>query len=115
VLTNFDIFAATGGENMAILKSFSATANSSGQIVIQFAVGDANNPLINGIEILPASTILTSGGIYNLTSKTSGLNLDNEGSTTASNDVWQWSAGAGNTNQQWQINLLPNGYYNLIN
>lgn len=114
VLTNFDIFAATGGENMAILKSFSATANSSGQIVIEFADGDANNPLINGIEILPVSTILTSGGIYNLVSKTSGLDLDNEGSTTASNDVWQWSAGAGNANQQWQINLLPDGYYNLI-
>ena len=115
VLTNFDIFAATGGENMGILKSFPATANSSGQIVIQFAVGAANNPQINGIEILPASTLLTSGGIYTLTSKTSGLNLDNEGSFTASNDVWQYSGGAGNTNQQWQINLLPNGYYNLIN
>ena len=115
VLTNFDIFAATGGENMAILKSFPATANSGGQIVIQFAVGAANNPQINGIEILPASTLFTSGGIYTLTSKTSGLNLDNEGSYAASNDVYQWSNGAGNTNQQWQINLLPNGHYNLIN
>jgi hypothetical protein len=115
VLTNFDIFAATGGKNMAIVKTFAATANSSGQIVIQFTVGAANNPQINGIEILPTSTLFTSGGIYTLTSKTSGLNLDNEGSTTASNDVWQWSSGAGNTNQQWQINLLPNGHYNLIN
>ena len=114
VLTNFDIFAATGGENMAILKSFPATANSSGQIVIQFAVGAANNPVINGIEILPASTLFTSGGIYTLTSKTSGYNLDNEGSYTASNDVHQWSNGTGNTNQQWQLNLLPNGKYNLI-
>jgi hypothetical protein len=115
VLTNFDIFAATGGENMAILKSFPATANSSGQIVVQFTVGADNNPQINGIEILPASPLFTCGGIYTLTSKTSGLNLDNEGSHTASNEVWQWSGGAGNSNQQWQINLLPNGYYNLIN
>jgi hypothetical protein len=114
VLTNFDIFAATGGENMAILKSFPATANSSGQIFVQFTTGAANNPKISGIEILPVSTLLTSGGIYTLVSKTSGLLLDNDGSTTAGNDVWQWSAGAGNTNQQWQINLLPNGYYNLI-
>ena len=115
VLTNFDIFAATGGENMAIIKSFSTTANSSGEIVIQFTDGAANNPQINGIEILPASTLFASGGIYTLVSKTSGLNLDNEGSYTASNDVWQWSGGTGNTNQQWQINLLPNGYYQLIN
>ena len=114
VLTNFDIFAATGGENMAIVKSFSATANSGGQIVIQFTIGAANNPKISGIQILPVSTLLTSGGIYTLISKTSGLALDNEGSTTASNNVWQWSTGAGNTNQQWQINLLPNGKYNLI-
>ena len=115
VLTNFDIFAATGGENMAIVKSFPATANSSGQIVVQFTTGAANNPKVSGIEILPVSTLLTSGGIYNIVSRTSGLALDNEGSTTASNTVWQWSSGTGNTNQQWQINWLPNGKYNLIN
>ena len=62
-----------------------------------------------------AAQTLTSGGIYTLISKTSGLNLDNQGSYTASNDVWQWSAGTGNTNQQWKINKLSNGYYNLIN
>jgi len=115
VMTNFDIFAVTGGENMAILKSFPAIANGSGQIVIQFTVGAASNPQINGIEILPNSTFLTPGGIYTLTSRTSGLNLDNENSYTASNDVYQWASTVGDTNQQWQINLLPNGYYNLIN
>jgi hypothetical protein len=115
VLTNFDIFAATGGENMAILKSFPATANGSGEIVIQFAAGSADEPKIDGIEILPVSTLFTSGGIYTLVSKTSGLALDNEGSTMAANDAWQYSRQAGNTNQQWQINLLPNGTYNLIN
>jgi hypothetical protein len=62
-----------------------------------------------------ASQTLTSGAVYTVTSKTSGLNLDNQGSYTASNDVWQWSAGTGNTNQQWKINQLSNGYYNLIN
>jgi hypothetical protein len=53
-------------------------------------------------------------GIYNLVSKTSGLDLDNEGSYTAAHDVYQWSSGAGNTNQQWQLNQLSNGKYNLI-
>ena len=41
--------------------------------------------------------------------------LDNEGSYTASNPVDRYSGGAGNTNQQWQINELSNGKYNLIN
>jgi hypothetical protein len=53
-------------------------------------------------------------GVYNLVSKTSGLDLDNEGSYTAAHDVYQWSGGAGNTNQQWQLNQLSNGRYNLI-
>ena len=51
VLTNFDIFAAAGGKDIAITRSFTATANSSGQIVIQFTVGAVDQPKISGIEI----------------------------------------------------------------
>jgi hypothetical protein len=50
VLSNFDIFASAGGQNRAIARSFTATANSSGQIVIQFISG-TQNPKINGISI----------------------------------------------------------------
>ncbi len=50
VLTNFDIFANAGGENAAIAESFSATANSSGQIVIQF-VTVKDNAAVNGIQV----------------------------------------------------------------
>jgi len=50
VLTNFDIVAAAGGENIANIQQFSETANSSGQLVITF-VSDTNNALISGIEI----------------------------------------------------------------
>ncbi|HEX3047038.1 MAG TPA: malectin domain-containing carbohydrate-binding protein, partial [Bacillota bacterium] len=52
VLSNFDIYASAGGQNKAIARSFTATANSSGQIVIQFTNG-TENAKINGISIKP--------------------------------------------------------------
>jgi hypothetical protein len=50
VLTNFDIYA-TVGEYAALEKTFTATANSSGQIVIAFTRGTHDQPAIAGIEI----------------------------------------------------------------
>ncbi|HZR28042.1 MAG TPA: malectin domain-containing carbohydrate-binding protein [Terriglobales bacterium] len=50
VLTNFDIFAAAGAKNKAVIEQFTANANASGQYVIKFTpVKD--NSLVNGIEI----------------------------------------------------------------
>jgi hypothetical protein len=53
VLTNFDTFAAAGGKNVAIAKSFSATASSGGTIAIAFT-GMVDNAMVNGIEIYNA-------------------------------------------------------------
>jgi hypothetical protein len=50
VLTNFDIFATAGGENIANVQQFTATANSSGQIVIT-TTNVVDNAQLNGIEI----------------------------------------------------------------
>jgi hypothetical protein len=55
VLTNLDIYA-TVGQNAALLESFTATANSSGQIVIAFTVGAADQPLVMGIELRGGSS-----------------------------------------------------------
>jgi beta-galactosidase len=55
VLTNLDIYA-TVGANAALLESFTATANSSGQIVIAFTLGAANQPVVSGIEIRSTSS-----------------------------------------------------------
>ena len=55
VLTNFDIFATAGGENIAVIEQFTTTANSSGEIVIQF-VSVVNNAAVNGIEIQTSPT-----------------------------------------------------------
>jgi glucuronoarabinoxylan endo-1,4-beta-xylanase len=51
VLTNYDVYAAAGGQFKAVEKSFSTTANSSGQIVIQFSPGAIQNPMVSGIVI----------------------------------------------------------------
>ena len=50
VLSNFDIYASAGGADRAIARSFNVTANSSGQVVIQFISG-TENPKINGITV----------------------------------------------------------------
>jgi len=50
VLSNFDIFAAAGGKDIAIARSFTATASSSGTITIAFT-SLVDNAMIDGIEI----------------------------------------------------------------
>jgi hypothetical protein len=55
VLGNFDIYAATGA-NKALVEQFTATANSSGQIVIAYTNGTADQPKSSGIEIKQTST-----------------------------------------------------------
>jgi hypothetical protein len=67
VLTNFDVFAAAGGENIAIVKSFPATASASGTITIQFTTGAADLPKVSGIEIAQGAATtdlrIDSGGV----------------------------------------------------
>jgi hypothetical protein len=50
VLSNFDIYA-TVGANKALVEQFVATANNSGQIVIAYTGGTADQPKSSGIEI----------------------------------------------------------------
>jgi hypothetical protein len=62
VLTNFDIYAATGGLT-ALDKPFPVTV-TNGQIAIQFSQGPANWPMINGIEILGNAQPSTTPGSF---------------------------------------------------
>ena len=48
VLSGFDIFADAGGQYIAVQHTFTTTANSSGQVVVQFVTG-TDNPMVNGI------------------------------------------------------------------
>jgi subtilase family serine protease len=50
VLTNFDIFAAAGAKNKAIVMQFTVNANTAGQYVIQFTTV-TDNSLVSGIEV----------------------------------------------------------------
>ena len=65
VLTNFDIFAAAGAQNKAVIREFALNADSSGRYVIQFT-SVTNNSSVSGIEIASASTSgsvdINSGG-----------------------------------------------------
>jgi beta-galactosidase len=86
VLTNFDIFAAAGGQDMAVVEQFAATANAQGQIVLQF-VSVKDNAAVNGIEIENATTTNTPPNApSNLTATTassSQINLSWKASATA--------------------------------
>ncbi|BCL80088.1 family 16 glycosylhydrolase [Ktedonobacteria bacterium brp13] len=65
VLSNFDIVASAGAANKATVQQFTATADSSGKITIQFT-SVKDNAQINGIEVIPATTTpatrINSGG-----------------------------------------------------
>ena len=51
VLSNFDIYADASARNKAVIKEFTTTANTLGQIVIEF-ITVKNNAKIGGIEII---------------------------------------------------------------
>jgi hypothetical protein len=58
VLSGFDIFVAAGGANRAIARTFTTTANASGQVVIQFARGGgADNPKVSGISVAGGGSV----------------------------------------------------------
>jgi hypothetical protein len=50
VLTDFDVFADAGGQFIAVQHTFTTTANSSGEVVVQFVTG-VDNPIVNGIVV----------------------------------------------------------------
>jgi xylan 1,4-beta-xylosidase len=62
MLSNFDIYASAGAQNKAVAKSFTTTADGSGQIAIQFT-SITENPKINGISIDPGSNNGTKGDV----------------------------------------------------
>jgi hypothetical protein len=83
VLTNFDIVAASGGENIANIQQFMEPANASGQFVITFT-SVTNNALISGIEI-------QSGGTSGCTAPTTPTGLGATAVSSSQIDL-SWSA-----------------------
>ncbi len=87
VLSAFDIFAAAGGARKAIARPFTATASSSGQVVIAFTNGSADNAKVDGITVAGAvgtyytlTVNKTGAGAGTVTSNPTGISC---GSTCA--------------------------------
>jgi poly(3-hydroxybutyrate) depolymerase len=57
-LSDFDIYASAGGANRAIARTFTTTADSSGNVVIEFISG-IENPKVNGITVAGRGTTAT--------------------------------------------------------
>ena len=73
VLNNFDIVATAGGQDIAVVEPFTATANAQGQIVLQFTT-DTDNAEINGIEVI-APPPASPGSVTAAAVSTSQINL----------------------------------------
>ena len=73
VLNNFDIVATAGGQDIAVVEPFTATANAQGQIVLQFTT-DTDNAEINGIEVI-APPPASPGSVTATAVSTSQINL----------------------------------------
>ncbi len=58
VLDRFDIFAAAGGQNRAIARTFTTVADGKGQVVIDF-VAHVENPKISAIVVTGGGTTAT--------------------------------------------------------
>ena len=135
VLTNFDIFATAGAANKAIVEQYTATADATGQITIQFT-SVKDNAKVSGIEILPSSGITptptptpgstptpsptpTSGMAcsvqYVVTNQWSGgfgasVTINNTGSTTINGWTLRWTFANGQTiTQLWNGNYTQSG------
>jgi uncharacterized repeat protein (TIGR02543 family) len=90
VLTAFDIFAAAGGANRAIARTFNTTASSSGQVVIAFTRGGGpDNPKVCGITVaggsqstFPLTVTKAGNGAGTVTSSSGGINCGSTCSAT---------------------------------
>jgi photosystem II stability/assembly factor-like uncharacterized protein len=65
-LSNYDIYAEAGGANKAVVEQLPATADSNGNIAIQFTTV-VDNAMVNGIELyggtLPSPSPITSEAV----------------------------------------------------
>src|SRR5437016_2991124 len=100
VLTNFDIYAAAGGMNIAVQRTFPVTV-TNGTLSVNFIPGAVENPKINGMEVVESSgsgsggtsalQITTSQLPSGILSKSYGATLSASGGTTP----YAWSLASG--------------------
>jgi poly(3-hydroxybutyrate) depolymerase len=77
VLSAFDVFAEAGGANKAVARTFNATADASGQLVLQFTRNGPDQPKVSGIAVAAGSSGGSGGG-------TGGLSINGGGPASGS-------------------------------
>ena len=98
VLTNFDIVAAAGGRDKAVVRSFAATADNTGQIVLTFTQGAVDYPLVNVIEVLSGSTVVQA---INCGEVAGGTLTVNPATWSNNGTLWAGSGGIVNLRNTW--------------
>ncbi len=111
VLSNFDIFSQVG-ENHALVEQFNTTANSSGQIVISFTQGSADNPSIAGIEVLtPSQGVPATPTGVTATAGTNQVSLSWSASSGATSyNVYRSTSSGGEGTTPYYSGLTSTGY-----
>jgi fibronectin type 3 domain-containing protein len=86
VLPDLDVYKTAGGKNIAFDPQFNASADMYGQIILQFTNGGADQPFINGLEVVQGSASVAPVAPTNLVAiaaSASQINLSWTASATA--------------------------------
>ena len=102
VLTSFDLYAAAGAQYKAVLREFTATANSSGQIVIALT-NVTDNATVGGIEVIA----LTPNNPPSITTAASASPNPVPGTTTALSVLGTDDGGESNLTYTWAATGTP--------
>ncbi|HVU67092.1 MAG TPA: discoidin domain-containing protein, partial [Ktedonobacteraceae bacterium] len=107
VLSNFDILAAAGGANKAVVKQVSGTASASGSIAIQFT-SVTDQAEVSGVEVLGGSSSVTptpgtTPTATPTTAPTATPTPSNVNWTTIWSDNFSGSAGSSPSASNWII------------
>jgi hypothetical protein len=90
VLDQFDVYAAAGGKDVALTRSFTATADADGTIIVHFTAL-LDNAEVNGIEVQPYSAVRAidaGGGVAGIYAADAGYSgTSSAGSTAAAIDT----------------------------
>jgi Malectin domain len=108
VPSSFDIFAATGAQHKAIVKTFTAVADVNGKVAISFAPTTSSpdqNAKVDGVEVLAISSP-TAKLTSNPTSVTSGQNSTLTWSSTNATSCTGTGFSTGNA-VSWSVGVSP--------